>query len=34
MEGIVPEIDDEVFREILYRNYRIVYVVDRDVEGS
>ena len=29
---IVPEIGDEAIREVLYRNYRIVYVVDRDDE--
>lgn len=27
---IVPEINDEAIREVLYRHYRIVYVVDRD----
>ena len=32
MGRIVPEIDDEAIREVLYRNYRIVYVVDRDEE--
>ena len=25
---IVPEIGDEAIRELIYRNYRIVYVVD------
>jgi len=30
MGRIVPEIGDEAIREVLYRNYRIVYVVDRD----
>jgi len=30
MGGTVPEIGDEAIREVLYRNYRIVYVVDRD----
>jgi len=29
---IVPEISDEAIREVLYRNYRIVYVVGRDDE--
>jgi plasmid stabilization system protein ParE len=29
---IVPEIGDEATREVLYRNYRIVYVVDPDDE--
>jgi plasmid stabilization system protein ParE len=28
----VPEIEDRAIRELLYRNYRIVYVVDRDDE--
>lgn len=32
MGRIVPEIGDEAIREVLYRNYRIVYVVDRDEE--
>ena len=32
MGRIVPEIGDEAIREVLYRNYRIVYVVDRDDE--
>jgi plasmid stabilization system protein ParE len=32
MGRIVPEISDEAIREVLYRNYRIVYVVDRDDE--
>lgn len=32
MGRMVPEIQDEVIREVLYRNYRIVYVVDRDDE--
>ena len=27
--GIVPEIRDEAIREVLYRNYRIVYVADQ-----
>jgi len=30
MGRIVPEIGDEAIREVLYRNYRIAYVVDRD----
>ncbi len=29
---VAPEIGDEAIREVLYRNYRIVYVVDRDDE--
>ena len=29
---IVPEIGDEAIRDVLYRHYRIVYVVDRDDE--
>lgn len=32
MGRIVPEIDDEAIREVIYRNYRIVYVVDSDDE--
>lgn len=32
MGRMVPEIEDEAIREVLYRNYRIVYVVDRDNE--
>jgi plasmid stabilization system protein ParE len=32
MGRIVPEIGDEAIREVLYRNHRIVYVVDRDDE--
>ncbi len=32
MGRMVPEIGDEAIREVLYRNYRIVYVVDRDDE--
>ena len=32
MGRIVPEIGDEAIREVIYRNYRIVYVVDRDDE--
>lgn len=28
----VPEINDEAIREVLYRNYRIVYVVDSEDE--
>ena len=32
MGRIVPEISDEAIREVLYRNYRIVYVVGRDDE--
>lgn len=30
MGRIVPEIDDEAIREIIYRDYRIVYVVGQD----
>lgn len=30
---IVPEIDDDAIRELIYRNYRIVYVVDREDES-
>ena len=29
---IVPEIRDESIREVLHRNYRIVYMLDRDEE--
>ncbi|PSQ82101.1 MAG: hypothetical protein BRD46_00395, partial [Bacteroidetes bacterium QS_8_68_15] len=29
---MVPEIEDEAIREVIYRGYRIVYVVDRDKE--
>ncbi|PSQ90124.1 MAG: type II toxin-antitoxin system RelE/ParE family toxin [Bacteroidetes bacterium QS_8_64_10] len=29
---MVPEIEDEAIREVIYRNYRIVYIVDRDDE--
>lgn len=32
MGRVVPEIKDEAIREVLYRNYRIVYVVDRGDE--
>jgi len=32
MGRMVPEIGDEAIREVLYRNHRIVYVVDRDDE--
>ena len=32
MGRMVPEISDAAIREVLYRNYRIVYVVDRDEE--
>ena len=32
MGRVVPEIGDEAIREVIYRNYRIVYVVDRDDE--
>jgi plasmid stabilization system protein ParE len=32
MGRMVPEIEDEAIREIIYRHYRIVYVVDRDDE--
>ena len=32
MGRIVPEIGDDAIREVIYRNYRIVYVVDRDDE--
>ena len=28
MGRTVPEIEDEAIREVIYRNYRIVYVVD------
>ena len=27
---VVPEIQDEAIREVLYRNYRIVYIVDQE----
>ncbi len=30
---LVPEINDEAIREVLYRNFRIVYLVDRDDEA-
>ena len=33
MGRIVPEIGDEAIREVIYRTYRIVYVVDRDDEA-
>ncbi|MGI9174036.1 MAG: type II toxin-antitoxin system RelE/ParE family toxin [Rhodothermales bacterium] len=33
MGRMVPEIGDEAMREVIYRNYRIVYVVDRDDEA-
>lgn len=29
---MVPEIGDEAIREVLHRNYRIVYVLSRDEE--
>lgn len=29
MGRVVPEIGDEAIREVLYRSYRMVYVVDR-----
>ena len=32
MGRMVPEIGDEAMREVIYRNYRIVYVVDREDE--
>ena len=32
MGRIVPEIGDEAIREVLYRSYRIVYVVDQGDE--
>ena len=32
MGRVVPEIRDEAIREIIYRSYRIVYVVDADDE--
>jgi len=32
MGRIVEEIGDEAIREVLYRNYRLVYVVDSDKE--
>jgi plasmid stabilization system protein ParE len=32
MGRMVPEIEDEAIREVIYRDYRIVYVVDRDKE--
>ena len=32
MGRMVPEIGDAAIREVLYRHYRIVYVVDRDDE--
>ncbi len=34
MGRVVLGIGDEAIREVLYRNYRIVYVVDRDDEGA
>lgn len=30
MGRAVPEIEDEAIREVLYRDYRIVYIVDED----
>ena len=32
MGRVVPEIGDEAIREVIYRQYRIIYVVDRDDE--
>ena len=32
MGRMVPEIGDEAIREVIYRHYRIVYVVDQDDE--
>ncbi len=32
MGRVVPEIRDDAIREVLYRNHRIVYVVDREEE--
>ena len=32
MGRVVPEIRDEAIRELIYRQYRIVYVVDRGDE--
>lgn len=32
MGRMVPEIEDEAIREVIHRNYRIVYVVDQDDE--
>ena len=32
MGRMVPEIGDEAMREVIYRQYRIVYIVDRDDE--
>lgn len=33
MGRAVPEIEDEAIREVLYRDYRIVYIVDQDDEA-
>jgi plasmid stabilization system protein ParE len=33
MGRVVPEIKDEAIREVIYRNYRLVYVVDADDEN-
>lgn len=30
MGRLVPEIDEEAVRELLYENYRVIYVVDPD----
>lgn len=30
MGRMVPEIDDEAIREIIYREYRIIYIVEAD----
>lgn len=32
MGRIVPEISDEDIRELIYRDYRIIYIVDTDNE--
>lgn len=32
MGRIVPEIADEDIRELIYRDYRIIYIVDTDNE--
>ncbi len=32
MGRVVPEIKDDAIREVIYRQYRIVYVVDADDE--
>lgn len=33
MGRIVPEIGDDALREVVYRSYRVVYIVDRDDTG-